>query len=45
VTSTEHSAEEARVVRRRAEKAEADLIRPLSNSMRTTLIAAVLAVI
>ena len=45
MTATDHSAEDARVVRRRAEKAGADLIRPLSNSMRTTLIAAVLAVI
>ena len=45
MTATDHSAEDARVVRRPAEKAGADLIRPLSNSMRTTLIAAVLAVI
>jgi hypothetical protein len=37
--------EDAHVVRRRAEKVGADLIQPLSNSMRTTLLAAVLAVI
>lgn len=44
VTSTKPSTDDARDVRRRAERVGADLIRPLTNSIRMTLLAAVLAV-
>jgi hypothetical protein len=44
-TGQVNSPEDSRIIRQRAEKAVADLVRPLANSIRPTLLAAVLAVI
>jgi hypothetical protein len=44
VTSSATSSEDAKVVRRRLESVAADLYRPLTHSMRTTLLAGCLAV-